>query len=253
MNKRQSDICDMLARNGYVFSQELSEAFDVSRMTIHRDLAELESAGRLVRTHGGAMLARTGIVEFQFAEKSRCHTKEKQAIAAVIAGMVKPGMSVILDTGTTTLEVAKALSGIKGIKALTSSLAVASALYPNENVELVLLGGSARKNSPDLTGPLTEDNLSKFRVDLAVLGADALSREGAFTDDLNVARVAKAMIAQADKVVLAADSSKFKGNAFYKYADWRRFNRLVTDSGASMKVRKWPAKAGVEVICAKAK
>ena len=153
--------------------------------------------------------------------------------------VVKPGMTVVLDTGTTTLEVARALAGIPDLRVLTSSLAIASALQAHDNLELVLLGGSLRRQSPDLSGPLTEENLRQFRPDLAILGADAVDRDGAYTADLGVASLSRAMIAGAQASCLVADSSKFARRAFVQFAPWELIDHLVTDTGLGPEERAW--------------
>ncbi len=251
MNQRQMEILEILQRDGKASVRALARRFRVNAMTIRRDLAALEETGRVARTHGGAMLARTGVVEFAFAEKARRNIEQKRAIAAEIARLVPPGSTVSLDTGTTTLEIARAIAGIPGLTVLTSSLAIASALYARENVNLVLLGGTVRKNSPDLSGPLTEENLRRFRVSLAILGADGASPDGAFTLDESVARVSRAMIAGAEKTILALDSSKFAAAAFVKFAEWSEIGAVVTDAGAPPSVRGWLEKKVRKTIYAK--
>ena len=251
MNERQAEILDVLSRRGKASVRELAKKFRVNAMTIRRDLSALESEGRLVRTHGGAMISKMGVVEFAFAEKARKRMAEKKAIAAAVARRVAPGSTISLDTGTTTLEVARAIAGIEGLTVLTSSLAIASVLYARDNIKLVLLGGTVRRNSPDLSGPLTEENLRKFRVSTAILGADGISPDGLFTFDEGVSRVSRAMIAGAAETVVVADSSKFGVTAFVKFADWAEISCLFTDSEVPPAVRGWLEKKAREVIYAR--
>ncbi len=246
-NTRQHHILEMLAREGEVSVEDLASRLDVSVMTVRRDLSVLSRAGSLSRTHGGAMLSRAGTVEFSFHEKGNQCAEAKQAVAQAVARLVKPGMAISLDTGTTTLQVARAITEIEGLTVLTTSLAIASALYVHENIRLVLLGGTVRKGSPDLSGPLTEENLRHFRVDLAVLGADAACSDGVFTNDINVARVSGIMIEAAGKAVLAVDSSKFTQHAFVKYADWNGFAMVVTNDDLVQETRHWLKETGVDV------
>lgn len=243
MNARQEQIRRLIAQTGSATVSGIARRFGVSPMTVRRDLACLESLGAIARTHGGAMLARAGIIEFRFAERDRRNAEAKAAIAAAVAEMVRPGMSISLDTGTTTLAVARALARVGDIRILTSSLAIASALYANDGIQLVLLGGTVRKGNPDLTGPLTEDNLGRFRVDLAVLGADALKPDGLFANDMGVARLCMRMIERAKRVVVAADSSKFTATAFCKYAEWPAIDALVTAPEPPAEARGWLERA----------
>ena len=254
-NPRHAEILDVLASGGDASVQDLADRFGVSLMTIRRDLAMLENEGELTRTHGGAVRSKAGVVEFAFEERAKEHAHEKQAIGEAVAAMIRPGMAVSLDTGTTTLEVARATVRSIGSRApltvLTSSLVIASALYAHDNIDLVLLGGTARKGSPDLTGWLTEENLKRFRVDLAVLGADGVSRDGVFTTDVNVARVSQAMAAGAAQTVLAVDHGKFEQSAFVRFASWSKFTHVVTDDQVPPPIRSWLNKAVKHVIYAK--
>ncbi|MCP4641375.1 MAG: DeoR/GlpR transcriptional regulator [bacterium] len=239
MTGRLNKILDILTAEGEISVQELAERFDVSTMTVRRDLATLERDGILTRTHGGAVLSRAGVIEFSFKEQERRMAPEKRAIAKAVAPLVKPGMAVTLDTGTTTLEVARAISGIKNLTVLTSSLAIASTLYPHDNIELVLLGGTVRRGNPDLSGWMTEDNLKQFKSDLAILGADGADSDGVYTTDPSIARVSQSMMAGARQRVLVVDHSKFAQSAFVKCADWSEVNRVVTDSGIASRDRQW--------------
>ncbi len=251
MNPRRQNILSLLAAKGAASVSSMAETFKVSEMTIRRDLDALEREGRLVRTHGGAVLSRPSVVEFAFQEKSQTCSRQKRAIAREASKFISPGMSLSIDTGTTTLEVARTLSGKKGLRVLTPSLAVASVLYACDGIELVLLGGIARKGSPDLQGEITEANIARFRVHLAVLGADAISPEGLYTTDAAVSRVSRALIAGAEKRLLVADSSKLSQSAFVKFADWADIDILVTDSAAPAAARRWLKRAAKRVIYAR--
>ena len=251
MKSRHAKILERLATHGEDSVQALADHFQVSVMTIRRDLAELESKGELTRTHGGAMLSRAGIIEFAFREKGQHNAGEKLAIAREAAALVHPGMTITLDTGTTTLEVAKALAGVPDLTVLTSSLAIASALYGRPNVSLLLAGGAVRAGSPDLYGWLTEENLKQFRVDIAFIGADGADREGVFTTDVDVARVSQAMIASAGETVLVADHTKFARPAFVRFAAWRDIDRVITGNTMAANTRRWLKKAVGTVTYAK--
>jgi len=247
VKKRQQEIYELLQGAGEATVKGLARRFDVSVMTIRRDLSFLEQLGLIIRTHGGAILSRRSVIEFSFQQRGRSQAAEKRAIAATTAGLVRPGMTVTLDTGTTTLEVARAVAEVRGLTVLTSSLAIASVLYAHENITLILLGGTVHTNSPDLFGPLTEENLRRFRVELAVVGADAVGPDGLFTTDLEVAQVSRAMVAGAEHAVLVADHSKFQDTAFVKFADWDMIDHVVTDAGIAPEVCRWLEEV-VEVV-----
>jgi len=239
MNTRQTKILDLLNERGEVIVQELADQLDVTTMTIRRDLTALARGGNVIRTHGGAVLSNAGIIEFSFKRKGEKHAAEKEAIAREAATMVQPGMTVALDTGTTVLTVAKAIAGVQDLRVLTSSLVIASALYARDNIDLVLLGGKARRGSPDLFGWLTEENLKHFRVDVAILGADGVDPDGLYTEEESVGRVSQTMLRYAATTILTIDHSKLKRASFWKYASWNDMNHVITDDQVPRQARGW--------------
>jgi DeoR/GlpR family transcriptional regulator of sugar metabolism len=164
--------------------------------------------------------------------------------------MIQPGMTVSLDTGTTTLEVARRLPAIGRLTVLTSSLAIASVLHAGASIELILLGGAVRKDSPDMEGPLTEDNLKRFHVNLAVLAADAVTPAGIYVDTVGIARIAEAILRGAARKVLVADHSKFERAAFVRYAGVDEVDAVVTDGACPPATRAWLKPVARDVIYA---
>jgi DeoR/GlpR family transcriptional regulator of sugar metabolism len=248
MIPRHSAILELLGQGKEVSVAAFARRFRVTPVTIRRDLDALREQGLVERTHGGAVLQGRGRVEFAFRRREETMAAAKRAIGAAAAELVRPGMSVSIDTGTTTLEVARALAGIDGLTVLTSSLPVAAALHPVAGIELVLLGGRTRKDHPDLFGALTEENLSRFEVDLAILGADAVDRAGLMTTDVDIARVSRAMIRHAAGRVLVADHTKFGRRALVRIAGWDDVDTVVTDKGMDGETRKWLRRAARTVF-----
>jgi DeoR/GlpR family transcriptional regulator of sugar metabolism len=238
----------MLSRQGEVLVSDLAEHFGVAALTIRRDLDALEAEGAVTRTHGGAMRADTGVISFIHAEKSAENLAAKQAIAEAVAQGIEPGMAISLDTGSTTTEVARHICGIPDLTVLTSSLAVASVLYAHSNITLVLLGGQVSPGSPDLTGEMTEENLKRFHVHKAILGADAVSEDGIYSHDTMVARVSRAMVSSGARKVLVADQSKFTKTAFARICGLESIDTLVTEGRLKADVRKRLLGAGVGTI-----
>ena len=251
-NPRHDRILRYLSRaqSGEATVEELSKQFNVSIMTMRRDLTKLAATGRLTRTHGGAILDEPAVIEFSIQGKQSRMLEQKRAIARKAASLINEGMAISLDTGTTTLEVARNINLRGELTVLTSSLAIASALYPRDNISMVLLGGTVRKHNPDLSGPLTEENLKRFRVHLAILGVDAITPDGCFTTDQSVSRISRAMLQNADKVVVVADSSKFMQTAFVRFAELRELDMIITDPDCTTKVRAWLDKQKCEVCYA---
>ncbi len=247
-DERQHAILRRLAERGPASVSDLVAELDASEITIRRDLAVLAGRGLLRRTRGGAAPVPNGTAEFVF-EQSRqlAHLPAKRAIGRAAAARIAPGTSLTLDTGTTTLEVARHLPASANLRVLTSSLVIASLLHAREDIELILLGGAVRKGSPDLYGPLTEWNLSNFRVDLAIIGADAVGPDGLFTTDQRIAQVSRAMIKSAHVVWLVADASKFGARALVRFATWDRITRVVTDTTLGGQERRWFRRLNVEL------
>jgi DeoR family transcriptional regulator of aga operon len=148
---RQAHIRERLSGRSGVSISELAREFGVSEMTVRRDLASLEQQAQVQRTHGGAMLTERMILEFNYRAQREKNRALKRAIAAEARKLVKPGQRLILDNGTTTLELATLLGDAENLTVITPSLAVASELQHAVGVEVVLLGGILRRGSPDLT------------------------------------------------------------------------------------------------------
>jgi DeoR/GlpR family transcriptional regulator of sugar metabolism len=227
---------------------ELADRFEVSGMTVRRDLELLEARGDVICTHGGAALARRLTFEFSFREKQNCNSSAKSRIAEHAAGHIEDGQVVILDTGTTTLEIARRIMGRRNVTVITTSLAIVSAVQFAAGVRVVLLGGFLRGGSPDLHGPLTEQNVEMFRADVAFMGADAVDLDGnTYADDLQVVNLDRKMAANAARVIVVADSSKFGRTGMCRIFGPRDYSLIVSDAGISVDVLKRMAKKGVAV------
>lgn len=248
-DNRRAKLAEMLARGQSISISSQADRFGVHPMTIRRDLAGLESEGLLVRCYGGAVPAQRITFEFAFDLRRREHLAQKRRIASAAAGRITSGQTVILDTGTTTLEIAKCLlkTGI-GCTVITSSLAIASELWTCRPIELMLLGGRVRGTSPDLVGPGVELMLERLTADVALLGADGIDpNRGCFTIDVEAARVAEQMAASARRVIVVADSSKLGTPAPVRYLKLKEIDELITDKRADPAVLKRIRRQGVKI------
>lgn len=246
--QRLEAIRQELLRSDEVSIEDLAGRFRVSAMTIRRDLERLESRGDVIRTHGGAALARRLTFEFSFREKQDRNRRQKSQIARRAAGIVEDGQVVILDTGTTTLEIARQLANRRNVTVITTSLAIVSTLQFAAGVRIVLLGGFLRGGSPDLHGPLTEQNIDMFRADIAFMGADAVDIDGVtYADDLQVVNLDRKMAANAGRVIVVVDSSKFGGSGMCRILGPDDYDSIISDPGLGEDVLKRLAKKGVHV------
>lgn len=250
-NQRIEEIRGKLLDGEEVSIEKLARRFGVSGMTVRRDLEVLESRGDVIRTHGGAAPAKRLTFEFSFRNKQNKNIEQKSRIARQAAKHVKAGRVIMLDTGTTTLQIAEELTGKENITIITTSLAIVSKVQFAPNIEVVLLGGFLRGGSPDLHGPLTEQNVELFRTDVAFMGADAVDGIGnTYTDDLRVANLDKKMAANAKKVIVVADSSKFGRAAMCRVLGPGDYDMLITDSAVDKKIAKDLARRKINIVSA---
>jgi len=250
--QRENQIRQLLHQQREVSIGQLAEMFSVSTMTIRRDLDRLEYSGQVRRTHGGAVLADRMAFEFNFANRRRTNQAAKRAIAGEAVTFVKPGDRLILDNGTTTLELAHLLKDYSELTVLTPSLAVASELQFSEGIETVLLGGVIRRGRADLSGLVTETVLDMFAVDIAFQGADAIGPDGAmYTADMRSSRVDQKIRKRASRTYIVADSSKFGKTAFAQHGFVNEVDAIITDEGISYEYKSAFEKMGTNIIIVK--
>ncbi len=246
---RRERIAGLLERDGDCSIDALAERFGVSGMTIRRDLQELADAGRVIRTHGGAAPAQRISFEFRFLERTRQQAKEKEQIAEVAASLIASGESVLLDSSTTTLAIARRLPAIGNLTVVTTSLPIASELFGREGIEVILLGGALRNDSPDLCGALTDNNLDLIRADVAFIGADAVDHDGRlYNRSPDIGRMLQRMARSAERVYAVADHTKIGRHELMRFADLRDWFGLITDDGLDKVVGRRLTKAGARVI-----
>ncbi|OHB55961.1 MAG: hypothetical protein A2Y07_06130 [Planctomycetes bacterium GWF2_50_10] len=246
---RQTTIRELLAKQESLKISELACRFKVTEMTIHRDLAKLEQANAVRKTHGGVVAAERMIFEFDFAARRKANLKAKQAIAREAIKLVRPGSRLILDTGTTTLELAYLLKGYQNITVITPSLAVASVLQFSAGVQTILLGGSICEGSPDLTGAITEATLDTLAADIAFQGADGIGEDGMlYNADTRIARVDQKIRGRAKHTYILSDSSKIGKTALAGSGFVNEVDSLITDSKITQAQLAGLKKIGSKVI-----
>jgi DeoR family transcriptional regulator of aga operon len=233
---RQADrltaILERLSANGGVGVADLATDLQASPATVRRDLQLLEDQRLLSRTHGGAV-AHGVLYELPLRYRSARHGDEKRRIAAVAAERVSEGMVVGLTGGTTTTEVARALSERRRLTIVTNSLSIAAELAVRPNLKLVVTGGVARPESYELIGPLAEASLSELNLDLAIVGVDGISRAAGLTTHHEAeAHTNRALIERARSAIVVADSSKIGHTAFARIHAADRVDELITGAEA---------------------
>lgn len=247
-NQRLSEIRERLMRESQVTIRELAAEFSVSTMTIRRDLERLEAQGVLVRTFRGAMAA-PGAAESASVPGMEPVSPVKQAIGRRAVSLVQPGQTILVDAGTTTLEVVRCLPRHSGISLVTNSLDAVN-LLRSAGLRILLLGGYLSTDEVRLYGPLTEDSLAGLHADLLFVGCvGACSRTGFYMSDLYLTSNVRAMIAAAGRVVVVAESAKFTRRSLSCYALPHEVQTVVTDDGLPEDDRSALREAGIEVIC----
>lgn len=226
--ERQMEISSILDKCGSIKVNELSEHFKVSEATVRRDLQEMEDNKLLKRTHGGAVKFEITNFEPTFMEKIDEKLDEKLLIAKYAASLIKNGDTIILDSGTTTLEIAKNIKATN-ITIITNSIDVAVEVSSKSNIELILTGGLLRMTTRAMVGHVCESMLKNFRVDKAFIGANGISVEhGITTPNLIEAQSKKAMINSASKAIIVADSSKFDNVCFSVICPVKQVYSIIT-------------------------
>ena len=254
---RKADLAAFVTEQGQVTVIDLAEHFGVSLDTIRRDLDELDSAGAVIRTHGGAVS--TTLVprsDTGLDVRTRLHTGAKERIGARAAAMVTDRASIVINGGTTTLAAVTQLRA-SGLRIITNHLLLPSAVSPSVADEIFLVGGQVQLSAQATTGPVSSslgvDRASEFdvRCDLALIGVGAISAtQGLSTGSIAEAALMRQMMQIADRVVVLADASKFGRSLFAQVATFDVVDVLVTDTTPPADVAKALTSAGVEVIVA---
>jgi DeoR/GlpR family transcriptional regulator of sugar metabolism len=243
---RHGEILRLVRSSGVVSVEALAENLGVSRSTIRRDLQSLDADGALRRVRGGA-----GCVPdddpVPFAQVATVSADDKERVARLAAASVTDGEVVLIDIGTTTARLARALRG-RRITVITSSLAVVDELRDDPAVELLVLGGILRRNYHSLVGMLTEQALREVRAHRLFLGTSGISRDGQVRDSTLVeVPVKRAMIEAAEQTVVVADRGKFPGTGLLTVCGPEEVDVIVTNDGADVGTLTACAAAGTEI------
>jgi DeoR family glycerol-3-phosphate regulon repressor len=226
---RKPEIIEIARREGKVTVEMLVDYFGVTPQTIRRDLTELAEAGQLERVHGGAVLPST-TMNIGYMERQELNLSSKVDIARECVKHIPNDCSVFLNIGTTTEAVAAELRRHTGLLIVTNNLNIAQKLMYESEAEVVVTGGDLRRADGGLVGAMAREAVSRFRFDYAIIGCSALHPDGDILDfDTREVGVSQAIIARSDKVILAADASKFDRKAPIKIASMPEIDTFVTD------------------------
>lgn len=249
--ERHKHILDILKKKGSVNVNELSHKFNVSAVTIRKDLKHLEERNLLFRSHGKAIPSNPYITEHNVNVKEKLHTSEKTQIAIAAEQILKPNDCIIIASGTSVIEFSRHIKHAKSITVLTASLDVALILSENQNIDVMQLGGTVRSSSSSVVGPQSEKMLSEFMFTKLFLGVDGIDLEyGLTTTSAMEASLNKKMIQAAQRVIVLADSSKFGRKGFGKICGMENVDQIITDSGIEENTKNKLKEMGVDVTIA---
>ncbi len=247
---RRMKILELINLNGQVRVTDLSKIFNVSEVTVRNDLSQLEGKGLLIKTRGGALKTQRVGIDQKLNEKAKINYKEKQAIGKKAAEIINDDDTIIIDSGTTTLEIVKNLGNIRNLTIITNSLNIASHLA-NDERKVFLLGGLLRHNSLSLIGSIAENSIKSFYCDKSFIGVDGIdSRYGISTPNSEEAQLNQLMIESSKEVIVVTDSSKFKKRSFAFIAPMSKVDLVITDSKIPEDELRNLQSIGVKVIIA---
>ena len=230
--ERHRYILRYLEENGNSTRKELAKLLNVTIMTIGRDFKKLEEKGLLIQTHGGATLPGFLMDEKKYERKKEEHTEIKRKIAKSIFQKIQSNMTIILDAGTTTYELATLLanSHLKNICVITTDLYIALELYQKENIKVILLGGEVSSETGSTATVFSLQQIEGYNADIAFLGVSSISELFDLTVPTEIkAFLKRAMMKISKESILLVDSSKFQKKKLYKFANIKNFDYIVTD------------------------
>lgn len=247
-DERRAEIVNIVQREGRAVVVELARRFATSTITIRKDLEFLQGRGLVQRTHGGALPVRANTLgDPSLQDRGKQHHREKLRIASAAVRMVKEGQCVILDSGSTTTAIARELRDFRELTVITNAVNIAAELA-GTSLDVILTGGTLRKNSFSLVGPQAEDTLREINADLLFLGVDGFdTKVGLTTPNVLEARVNRAMAHAARKVVAVCDSSKFGRRSLAVIVQPDKIHEVITDKNVPRATIQELREAGIAV------
>jgi DeoR family fructose operon transcriptional repressor len=248
--ERRNHIARLIESHQRVIVADLAQRFRVSEATIRRDLALLDGIGVLQRTHGGAIATEQMSFEPDVKERQVLHLEEKVRIGQKAVEFIQDGDSVILDAGTTTVHIARALKG-RRVTVVTNALNIADELLESPATKILVTGGMARSRTSSLVGPYADEVLRRLNVDKVFLATNGISSgRGLTTPNPAEARTKQVMVEAAKEVIAVADHSKFGRTFMAQIVPIRSLDMLITDSGADSAVVGQVEQLGIRTVLA---
>lgn len=254
--EREKTILDLLEARGFISFRELEKRIDASPATLRRDLERLDSEGRLHRVRGGARQkvesaegesGRWHLSGMPFHENVHLHPAQKAAIGRAAAALCERGSAVMIDGGSTTLQMCRHLAGMN-LQVLTNSLHIVSVLLSQPDTRLILPGGSVFREQNIILSPAGDDLMPHFSAPKLFIGAAAVGPQGLMQADIVLVAAERRFIDRAEEVILLVDSSKFHSSSGYVVCGLQEIDVVVTDSGIEDSHREMLDGTGIHVI-----
>lgn len=250
-NQRREKILELIREDGHAKVLDLSRIFKVTEVTIRQDLEKLENEGAITREHGGAYLKNMDLNVRNFSLQNQDNLAEKMMIARKALEFIEDGDTIILDSGSTTTELAKIMTGFRNLTVITNALNIGLILGAEPGVNVILTGGEFKAPTLSLTGQKAADFFQNLHVDKLFLATAGVSLKSGLTyPGISDICVKRAMIESANETYLLADSSKIGKNAFASLGALSLINYLITDSGIRKEDIEWLKSYEVEFILA---
>lgn len=228
--QRLAAIVDLVKNHGFVSIDSLARDFNVTVQTVRRDLKTLSAEGQISRYRGGAGLP-SSIENMEYERRRVVHIDAKRRIAAAAAKDVPDHASLLMNIGTTTEQVARALCDHQDLRIITNNLNVARTLSENTDFRIVITGGTIRNRDGGIIGQVTRDMIEQFRVDIAIIGISGIDLDGTLYDyDMDEVICSQAIIRHARRIFLVADHSKFGRPALMRVGHINQIGALYTDA-----------------------
>ncbi len=247
LDQRRDKVLDFVEKNGFSSLRELVDHLGVSESTVRRDLEELERIGQIRRTRGGAAYVGESLTTFD-ERRNRAHA-EKQRIGRQAAELIGSGETILLDGGTTTLEVARNLAG-KSLQVVTNSLPIVNHLVGVSDIELIYLGGYLYPKTGVALGELTVQALKTVHARRLVMSVGGITETGLFNSNSLLVETERQMLEAADEVIVVADSGKLGHSELAHLCPLDRIDRMVVDAGVTDEWKERIEGNGVELVIA---